>query len=102
MHNTPHSTLRVHSAHIHILCTHLTEGSSCEDGEGVKLVSGEVSDCADDISEKAQQIMEVEHLQGYLACLQQIMDLRCVHQRREEGQWNSLIRTHFEQVSRSL
>ena len=56
------------------------------------MVSSEVSDCADDITERVQQLMEVEHLQGYLTCLKQIMDLRCVHQRREEGGGTPLIK----------
>ena len=42
----------------------------------MKLVSSEVSECADALQEKALQLMEVEHLQGYLTWLKRIMELR--------------------------
>ena len=42
----------------------------------MKLVSSEVSECADALQEKALQLMEVEHLQGYLTWLKRIIELR--------------------------
>ena len=43
---------------------------SCDGG-----VSGEVRECVDDIAERTQQLMEVEHLVCYLTWLRRIMEL---------------------------
>ena len=56
---------------------HPIETDISEDGEGVRLVSSEVSDCAEDIRERVKRLREVEHLRGYLAWMKRIMELRC-------------------------
>ena len=43
----------------------------------MQLVSSEVCVCASDIEAKTRQLMEVEHLRGYLTWVGQIMELRC-------------------------
>ena len=47
----------------------------CVDGEGVSLGRGEVERCVEDLREKAQQLLEAQHLLSYLNHLQHIMKL---------------------------
>ena len=51
----------------------------CVDGEGVTLGTGEEGRCADELRERARQLLQAQHLQAYLSLLQNLMQLWLVH-----------------------
>ena len=50
----------------------------------MSLVSSGVSECADEIGERAHRLVEMDHLLGYLTWLQHIMELKYEQREKKE------------------